>query len=284
LLKLLKQIYDHNGNHHAEGSLIYEGNLKPQFVERIIASGHAQYHVPEPLSPIKVVIPVIVTGMWKRPDIFDIFAKHTATLGVDVIVAGSEGKVSRKQAEKYGFKYIEIDNQPLATKMNATTIKAVEDGYSHVICLGSDDLISKELLNEFIRYMKQGFDFIGVLDWYFYDTTTEKASYWGGYVDRQRIGHTCGAGRVISASLLKEWNGQPWEVQHSDFLDNSMQGKLLKANRHVKTFRLKDKGLFAVDVKSSTNMTPFELWPNTAYIDPTIITSRFNVWDSVSVK
>jgi hypothetical protein len=280
LLVILKQLFDHNGNVYKVGDVVSESKFKPNYVDRIIESEHAARHISATLIPVSKVNPVIVTGMWKRPDIFDIFAKHTATLGIDVIVAGSEGKVSQRQAEKYGFKYIEIENQPLATKMNATTIKAVEDGYSHVICLGSDDLISKELLNEFIRLMKKGYDFIGVLDWYFYDTTTGKASYWGGYIDRQRKGHTCGAGRVISASLLKEWNNAPWEVQHSDFLDNSMQGKLLKTNRHVKTFRLKDRGLFAVDVKSSTNMTPFELWPNTSYIDPSVITSRFNVRDS----
>ena len=223
----------------------------------------------------------MVTGMWQRPEIFDIFGRHTSKLGIDVIVAGSEGETSRKQAESFGFIYLEQPNQPLADKMNATTIEAMKRGYTHVICVGSDDLLSKELIDEYLRLIREGYHYIGVLDWYFFDTKTGKASYWGGYIDHRK-GHTCGAGRVISSWLLNQWDGCPWEVKDSLYLDNSMQNKLSNCIKQEHTFSLKEKGLFAVDVKSSTNMTPFELWPNSSYIDAEIITSRFDVRNSSS--
>ena len=72
---------------------------------------------------------VVVTGIYGRPEIFDFFAKGVKILrhkGLDIecVVAGSEGKQSRDLVEEHNFHYIEIANQPLATKMNATLLKA----------------------------------------------------------------------------------------------------------------------------------------------------------------
>ena len=43
----------------------------------------------------------IVTGVWKRPEVFEMFAQGIKNLGVevDVIVAGSEGKRSRDMVQ-----------------------------------------------------------------------------------------------------------------------------------------------------------------------------------------
>lgn len=229
------------------------------------------------LIPLKDEIRlVVVTGMWQRPEVFDIFGKHYKKLGIDVIVAGSEKLNSKRQAESFGFIYIEQPNQPLAAKMNATIKEALKRDYTHVICVGSDDLLSKELIDEYILLIKQGYQFIGVTDFYFYELETGKASYWGGYTDN-RNGKTCGAGRVISASLLRDWNGEPWKSSDTRYLDNSMQDKLNRVRKWVKTFSLKEKGLFAVDIKSKTNLTPFRLWQNTSYIDAKLLEDEFSL-------
>lgn len=281
MIKVLRTIYDHNGTTYKAGTVISEDVFKPRFQERLFKSGAIEYVELKPTQSFKgEVKPVIVTGMWKRPEVFEIFAKHTKTLGIDVIVAGSEGKKSRNLSEKYGFHYIEIENDPLAAKMNATTLKAKELGYTHVICVGSDDLLSKELIYEYLTLMRKGYDYIGVTDFYFYELESGKAAYWGGYRDRNRIGHTAGAGRVISKTLLDEWDWMPWDDKDSKYLDNSMQNKLRSSIHPKTTFSLKEKGLLAVDIKSQVNMTPFELWDNTSYIEPKLITDNFNVWNS----
>ena len=215
----------------------------------------------------------MVTGVWKRPEVFKMFAKgvHHLDVDINVIVAGSEGDTSRKMVESEGFNYIEIANQPLATKMNATTLAA--KGSDYVICMGSDDVLSQELLNHYIIWMEKGYDFIGVQDFYFYDTKSGKSLYWGGYRDRRRFMHSAGAGRCISSDLMNRWKWQPWKVGDDDMLDNSMQGRI---RGKQKILNIRELGVYALDIKSSTNMTPFKKWDNTTFFDSNIIKSKFH--------
>lgn len=217
----------------------------------------------------------IVTACWKRPEVFEMFANATKKLNhpdleIIVIVAGSEGAKSKHMVEKHGFIYIEIENDPLASKMNITTILAGKLQCDYVLCVGSDDLITNELLCVYAEQINLQIDYVAVLDWYFYDTISKKMSYWGGYSDSRRIGHTCGAGRLISARLMNEWNWQPWQIKHSKILDNSMQDKLKTTPHTSFIFSLKQFNVYAFDIKSNVNMTPFALWENTSFInDPT---------------
>jgi len=227
----------------------------------------------EPIEYNGKIKPCIVTGMWKRPEVFKIFGQNYRELGIDVIVAGSEGKKSKQLAESFGFIYLERPNRPLAEKMNATITEGLKRGYTHFICVGSDDLLSTELLDEYKRLIRLGYHFIGVLDFYFYELQTGKASYWGGYRDRQRLKHTCGAGRVLSRKLVESWKGKVWEGER--YLDSSMQEKLANSDLPKYVFKLKDKGLFAVDIKSNTNLTPFSLWDNSSYINGQILEDEF---------
>lgn len=281
MIKVLRTVHDHRGKSYRTGTVLSEDVFKPRHLDRLFKNKAIEYAEIPPEQAFKGKIkPVIVTGIWKRFEVFELFAKHTKTLGIDVIIAGSEGKASKDIVEKYGFDYIEVANSPLAAKMNATTIRAKEKGYTHVICVGSDDLLSKELMDEYLNLIKKGYDYIGVTDFYFYEIESGKAAYWGGYRDRQRIGHTAGAGRVISKTLLDEWEWKPWDNKDSKYLDNSMQNKLRSSLHPKTTFSLKEKGLLAVDIKSQVNMTPFELWDNTSYIEPELITDKFNVRNS----
>lgn len=238
---------------------------------------------PNPLDPNKKIKVGIVSAVWGREFIFQLFAKgithlikSTPEIDFEVIIAGSEKEKSKTMVENWGFKYIEIPNEPLASKHNATTLLAGKLNCDYVLCLGSDDIIHPDLMKSYIKYMKKGFDYIGVLDFYFYDTITKKCSYWGGYRDERRKKHTCGAGRLISKRLLTLWNWKPWEIKDSKVLDNSMQTKLKSTPHSIRTFYLKDENVFGLDIKSSTNMTPFALWDNTVYIDEKIIKEKFN--------
>lgn len=228
----------------------------------------------------------IITGVWKRPEVFDLFANATnklkhENLEIVVIVAGSEGQDSRKMVEDKGFLYIEIENQPLAAKMNATMLKAQELNVDYCLCVGSDDLITNELLNVYNFYIQKSIDYVAVLDWYFYDMQTKAFTYWGGYTDAARIGHTCGAGRLISSNLLNKWGWAVWENRHSNILDDSMQNKLKTTPHTSEVFRLKDKNVFAFDVKSAVNMTPFELWDNTDFVKGKELKELENKFNSI---
>jgi len=80
----------------------------------------------------------------------------------------------------------------------------------------------------------------------------------------------------LSSELLNKWNWKVWEDKHSKILDNSMQDKLKHTPHSIKTFYLKDFNLFGLDIKSQTNMTPFELWNNCEWINSNIILNKFN--------
>lgn len=222
----------------------------------------------------------IVTAVWQRPEVFEMFAKGVKHLQQNTqhelitIVSGSEGQRSRTMVERQGFVYIEIPNNPLAVKHNAAVLKAREYGVDYVLFMGSDDIVSPGLLSVYDRYIVRGYDFMGVTDFYFYDVVTKKGSYWGGYLDNRK-GHTAGAARLISKRLLNAWGWQPFEVKDSHVLDNSVQDKLRYINHLSVVVNMKDHGVFALDIKSSVNMTKFELWPNTQIIDTQIIKNQF---------
>jgi hypothetical protein len=80
---------------------------------------------------------------------------------------------------------------------------------------------------------------------------------------------------VLSARLLSQWDWRPWLIKDSKVLDNSMQTKLKQTPHSSVTFSLKEHGVFALDVKSSTNMTPFEKWDNSEFINKKELLTHF---------
>lgn len=222
---------------------------------------------------------IALTAIWKRPEVFRLFARGISKLGIEVVIVGSEGEVSKKQAEIFGFHYLEYPNQPLSEKHNQGMLKCRELDADFVLCLGSDDIMHPDLFKEYEQSAQQGIDFTAVLDFYFYHLPSKRSIYWGGYRENWRKGHSCGAGRMLSAKLLDKWNWKPWEVKHSHILDNSIEDKL-KATPHTSNiFSIKEKGLYAMDIKSEVNMTPFDAWDNSYGIDSKILEEKFSyIW------
>lgn len=220
----------------------------------------------------------IITAIWQRPDVFHLYAKGIKKLQpkseLQVFTVGSEGQKSKSLASQYGFRYIEYSNKNLSHKHNHACDQARMWKPDYCLFLGSDDVIDQKTLDFLESEISKGTDFVGFNDFYFYDLNSGKASYWGGYIDGRK-GHSVGAGRLVSAKLMSRWRWKPFEPRHSRVLDDSMQYRL-KSERHTsKIVSLKELGLMAVDIKSKTNMTPFELWDNTQYIEPSIITDKF---------
>lgn len=294
---VLSNITGRRGIHYSSGSEITESQINPGSIDSLINRGFIKEKTWD--APITGKIKLaIVTSIWGRPEVFRMFMKGIQKL-VDgchdfhftlVLSTSFQNDRSKCFDEEIAFEdlyngwigdspcpfvTIEIPNEPLAAKVNATTYACRDLGVHYVLCLGSDDIISPELLNEYAKYMRKGIDFIGVSDFYFYDTVSNKALYWGGYREQWRKGHSAGAGRALSARLLEQWNWMPWENKDSLMLDKSMQDKLKITPHTIEVFSMKEKGLFALDIKSSTNMTPFKQWDNSEFIDVEIIKKQF---------
>ena len=212
----------------------------------------------------------IITAMWKRPKVFKVFGQLTNDLIADVksvdfqvFCVGSEGQTSRKLAESFGFTYLEHENTQLGQKWNAVVAAARSFNPDYCMMMGSDDVMDAALFRRYLPYMRLGIDYIGTLDWYFYDTRTRESLYWAGYRKNFNRGVTCGAGRFMSARLLNALEWQPWETDKlHNLLDTSMENRLRNVTHSRASFIIGDGGGIGLDIKSSTNMTPFAEWDN----------------------
>ncbi len=216
----------------------------------------------------------IVTAMWKRPEVFKMFAEGVKILqkhfdNVDIIccVAGSEMKISKTLAEQYGFLYVEYQNRPLHIKLQRAVNVARKSGADYCLMVGSDDIITVNLLQRYISLAHRNVDYACLMDCYFYDTKSKKALYWGGYISERNKGKSAGIGRFISSRLLDKIGWQCWTPGFDAVLDTGFDKQLEKIDFTKCEINLKKENLFALDIKSSTNMTPFAKWENAEFID-----------------
>jgi hypothetical protein len=282
-----------NGMVFSKDKIINENQIRPGAANILIHRKKIEeIFYSEPIGDRKIKL-AIVASVWKRPEIVKMFADgikdlllNCSQFEISLIISGSEWYESKSNCDRNGgyllgfglkhYQYIEIPNEPLAAKVNASTYACKNLGVDYVLCLGSDDIMTPELLNEYAIHMRNGVDFIGVTDFYFYDTVSGKSLYWGGYTEPYRKGHTAGAARAISARLMNKWDWMPWENRDSLILDKSMQDKLKVTPHTIHTFSMREKNLFALDIKSETNMTPFAKWNNSEFIDTKIIKEKFH--------
>lgn len=202
----------------------------------------------------------ILTAVWQRYEVFEVFKegierikKHT-DLEVEVVCVGSEGKKSANACSEYH--YVPFKNKPLSNKWNAGMLKMKELNVDYVLCLGSDDLVSNTLIDKYKEAMEFGYDFIGLLDCFIYDSITNDLRFWVGY-NGVRIGETAGIGRCLSKRLLDIFDWQPWIDAHDRGLDGTMFQKLKKIPHTQKVFGCLKDGIFAVDIKDKQSLTSF---------------------------
>lgn len=229
-----------------------------------------------------------ITAVWRRPEIFAMFAKgihHLKKMNpnveINVCVSGSEGITSRSMVEKEGFFYVEVPNDPLGAKMNAASLLAKQTDADYYILLGSDDVIHDDLFKVYLHLMNTGIDYIYVTDCYFFNAEDGSASYWGGYIGNNNRGHALGAGRVLSKEVMRKAEFKCWhDVELSHVLDTAFDQIIEPLIEKRAALKCGTFGVYILDIKSSVNMTKFELWPNTKMIDPEIIKSKFSyLWE-----
>jgi len=205
----------------------------------------------------------IITAVWKRPEVFKIFAESIKSLEGDIVVcvAGSEGEKSRKMVEGYGFNYVEADNSPLNKKLNQASILSSDTDADYYLIMGSDDIINQPLLDKYITLAKKGIDHVYLIDCYFYDTATSSTYYWAGYKGKRGVQRALGAGRLLSRRLMEKNNWRCWNARRS--LDRGMDAALNSRMRLKDLYsmgvRLKGTDMAIMDIKSEVNITPMRV-------------------------
>jgi len=119
-------------------------------------------------------------------------------------------------------------------------------------------------MNLYLKYINEGYEYLYLLDCYFYDTQRKCGLYWGGYRMSNNAGHPAGIGRMLSKNLMDKLEWKPWyDVKLSGRLDEAMNQKMAEIRPKARSIHCLSEGVFALDIKSKVNMTQFDLWDNT---------------------
>lgn len=215
---------------------------------------------------------VLIT-LWRRHEIADlVLARCNAVrqrlhplLDLELCAVGSEGEASRDLAERNGFHYMEMPNDPLGAKRNAGLASMERHDLDAVVFIDSDDFIDESLFLSHAAALHEGYALLGLQDWHMLDLESLRACYWGGYGMRGgRHGEPLGLGRCIHRDLLDRVGWKLWDDALNSGLDNSMVHRLApllnaEPDRYrLGVFNAQEHGICAVDVKSSENIWSFD--------------------------
>jgi len=215
-------------------------------------------------STIDGISVTITTMIWKRHDIFELWANGVHRLKrdfpeikIDVLIAGSEGKSSKDMVEKHGFTYIEVPNSPLGAKANARLNASKQFDSDYIVLVGSDDIISSNCFLLMLCNMAKGYDEIAPMDIYYYNTVDNKAYYSHGYQNKRK-GEPIAVGRCLSKSILDKAGWQLWSNTALQYLDGWSRDKIKKHRTSKLYYSCRESGVVICDIKSEVNMTPFK--------------------------
>lgn len=203
----------------------------------------------------------IATAVYKRKDIFHIWAKNMLHCFPDAIVSVAYSEPYYKEIiEGHGFHAIYKDNFPLGSKFNAA-VQFLRGKCDNIITTGSDDIVSDYLAEFYMGEMTA--DYVAFLDCYFYDTVSNRTKYWGGYTRKDRLNEPIGAGKMISARLMDEIQWTPFPPINKS-LDYHFHQKLMNVK---KEFWVSFNSLstiedaYLIDLKSPHNLNTFASIP-----------------------
>jgi hypothetical protein len=203
---------------------------------------------------------LIATPIYGRFDLFEKFVKNNSKYA-DIMAVGSQGDVSRSICEKLGVAYAECPNQPFGRKLNERVRYFLKNKqYSHIIFLGSDNLIDDNYFNAINREVDEGWHCVSWKDIYFYDYYDEKCLYWKGYTNSPREGEPLAPGRCMSRALitqLSESDGELWPEDVKIHPDGHVWKNKVSKIRSHKILSLKDENALIVDIKKDINITSF---------------------------
>lgn len=204
----------------------------------------------------------ILTAIWQRPKVTDIFAAGIKRLQTEFdiipVVVGSEGLISQRIAERHNFVYLEHRNKPLSKKFNAGLRAFRQYDVDYIMIMGSDDLISNNLIDAYMPYMEKREKIIGILDLYFFDLYKKNLFYWPGYGFRKDNFHRrkepIGLARCFSIDVIEQFKYKLWPDNIDRSLDWHSWNKVKRNKIKPVTINIRDINALAVDLKSDTNI------------------------------
>lgn len=193
----------------------------------------------------------VLSAMYGRHKVVELALASWRKEGLDPIMVVSNDE-DKGFCEEKNIKWIESPNQPLGDKWQSG-VDYIKDNVEcdAVLMLGSDDLI--EGSDNYIKYLEDGYEFIGLGDVFIKDTLTGRVKHWQGYTNKRK-GESAGAGRCFSRSLLDKLDWKLWEGLTKG-LDGHLSIRLSKLN--YKSINVASSEIKLTDLKDENSLTPF---------------------------
>ena len=109
------------------------------------------------------------------------------------------GKAEGDLLKKYKIRSLKFPNKYLGRKKNAGLKELMKLEWDYLLELGSDDLISSNLIKLYKPYWKAGENCFGVNSCYFVESSTGRVAYWSH-------DYAIGAGRCIKRTVFNGFN------------------------------------------------------------------------------
>ena len=207
---------------------------------------------------------VCITASYLRPKVLELYLsgidrlRSQTDIELISIVAGDGADVCRD----YDTVHIPIPNRALTEKFNLACIYARNFSPDYVCLMGSDDLMSVEVLNHVQQH--QQCDYLNCRDIYFYAPKTNEMIY-------ILSSHT-GCCRFLRSDLL---DNMDWQLcQNKPIgLDQHIYHKVERLFTSPHLFIGKEVGGICIDVKTEVNLHGFDKWKTLPRVDPTPVLS-----------
>ena len=217
-----------------------------------------------------------ITGA--RAPIHDMFCRRMAHIrekfGIEMLVIGSDGDVSREMTEAHGHMYLEHENYPVSNKWNAGMEKARVLRPDYVMTLDSDDFLSDSLFEDYLYEANSGkYNFIGVGDSYFTSFHMKRAHFdkcfhWPGYKGGSVI---MGCSRMMRSDVLDCVGWAPWPQGQNYALNNHSHHKISKVKlppAPQRVISVLGGGHMHIDIKTNGNISSISpLWKGRPLLD-----------------
>jgi Glycosyl transferase family 2. len=156
----------------------------------------------------------------------------------------------RSIVESYQIKFIAQENNPASRKWNTGVRYLMEQNLDYVCVVGSDDILSTNLVTNIIAEMEKGTDLIYLDTIYFYAGSGQFRGHARKLVTKQILG----VGRTISRRVI-EATGTLWTRDRNWGMDGDCWKNI---SPHVKTKAVVEG--IVVDVKTKDNLNSMNFW------------------------
>ena len=196
----------------------------------------------------------IVTISYRRTEVLHLFLASIKRLRSEVgdfpcVVVGDAEHASL--CRKYEVVHLTQANHPATAKWNTGVGFLMENGCDYICIMGSDDVMSTDLLKNLIIEMDKGTDLIGINTVYFY---AGDGSHRGKLRKLEAPRQILGVARTIRRGIIEQ-AGPLWKADKSWGMDHLCLRSILP---YVVTSKIVEG--VCVDVKTRESLNKFTFW------------------------